>query len=154
MHVLGNRPTASKGGKSNDSTIGMLPREETEKVSFLWLSRFLHAQGDIKCHHIRLLHTSIARSLLFWNQTLSLYLDSPSSASVLKKAAASARTMTTLHEDANVEEAEEVSLVPEDKCQQQLKLLDKGHNHVKEGHQQMSEQPTMLVRNQFIIDTD
>lgn len=79
---------------------------------------------------------------------------------MLKKAAASARTMTTLHEDANVEEAEaEVSSsVPEDKCQQQLKLLDKGHNNGKEGHQQAQQAPSehqpTIVRNQFIIDTD
>lgn len=48
------------------------------------------------------------------------------------------RTMTTLHEDANVEEAEEVEAteakLPEEKCQQPSRpLLDKGHHQPLEG---------------------
>ena len=76
---------------------------------------------------------------------------------MLKKPAQVAPTMSTLHEDANVEEAEEAKAeaedvmeaslkVPEDKCQLQAAsshrpsaLLDKGH--VKD-HHQLHPQPT------------
>ena len=78
-------------------------------------------------------------------------LDSPSG--MLKKPAQVAPTMSTLHEDANVEEAEEeeidvmeASKVPEDKCQllpsshRPSALLDRGH--VKDHHQLHPSQTT------------
>ena len=72
---------------------------------------------------------------------------------MLKKPAQVAPTMSTLHEDANVEEAEEeeidvmeASKVPEDKCQllpsshRPSALLDRGH--VKDHHQLHPSQTT------------
>ena len=73
---------------------------------------------------------------------------------MLKKPAQVAPTMSTLHEDANVEEAEEeeidvleASKVPEDKCQllpsstrPSATLLDRGH--VKDHHQLHPSQTT------------
>ena len=84
----------------------------------------------------------------------SLYSDLDSPSGMLKKSAQVAPTMSTLHEDANVEEAEEeeidvleASKVPEDKCQllpsstrPSATLLDRGH--VKDHHQLHPSQTT------------